>query len=106
MRKLSLLTVSIAAAMVLAFGGGSAAATGHNQKSCEDSGGVWTTPAPGQKLCTFTETETGKNDNFQCTTTDETGGHGNLGNRTDGPFTDEAEENTGSGKCPPGQYPD
>ena len=105
MKKLNLLALSTAAAIVLAVGGGSAAATEHNQRSCEAAGGEWSTPAPGQKLCTFTETETGKNDNFECTTTDETGGHGHLGNRTEGPFTDETEENTGSGKCPPGQYP-
>ena len=101
MRKIAILVLAAATAMVLAVGSGSAIASQHNQKSCEEAGGIWTN-VQGLKNCEFTTTETGKNDNFECTTTEETLGRGNLGNKTQGPF--EEEENTGSGKCPPGQY--
>jgi hypothetical protein len=89
--------------LAVAVGGGSADASGHNEKSCVEAGGVWES-VRGEKSCTFTEVEEGKNPKFQCTTTEETKGRGNLGNKTEGPFVDETEENTGSGKCPPGQY--
>ena len=102
MRRAVLVLVTVTA-MVLAVGSVSAGASQHNQQSCEAAGGVWTNDQ-GFKTCTFVEIETGKNDNFECTTTEETAGRGNLGNKTEGPFTDETEQNTGSGKCPPGQY--
>ena len=99
MRKIAILVLAAATAMVLAVGSGSAVASGHNQKACESTTppGVWVNDQ-GMKTCI--REETGKNDNFQCT--EETAGQGNLGNKTQGPF--EEEENTGSGKCPPGQY--
>jgi hypothetical protein len=103
MRRAVVVLVAVAAS-VLGIGTVSAGASQHNEKACTDAGGVWTNDQ-GFKTCTFTEIEEGKNDNFQCTTTDETGGQGNIGNKTQGPFIDETEENTGSGKCPPGQYP-
>lgn len=104
MKRIPALVAAAAMAVSLGIGGASAAgADQHNQRSCEASGGTWSS-VQGQKSCTFTTTETGKNTNFSCTTTDIDSGRGNLGNR---PSSDssETEENTGSGKCPPGQYP-
>lgn len=104
MRRFGVAVVAIAAAVAMAVGSGSAFASQHNQQACEEAGGTWVSDQ-GFKTCTFETTETGKNENFQCTTEEETGGRGNIGNKTEGPFTEEEEENTGSGKCPPGQYP-
>ena len=104
MRKITGLVAAAALAGSLGIGGASmAGADGHNQRSCEANGGVWAS-VQGQKSCTFTTVEDGKNDNFTCTTEEVDGGRSNLGNR---PTSDssETEENTGSGKCPPGQYP-
>lgn len=103
MKRISVLVVALAAALVMAVGSGSAVAD-HNQRSCEAEGGTWTSDQ-GFKTCTFVTEEEGKNDNFQCTTTDPLSGRGNLGNKTEDPPATEEEENTGSGKCPPGQYP-
>jgi len=99
-------TVVVAAAATLVwFGGGgaSAGATDHNQQACEDAGGIWSSDR-GVKTCIIEEVDEGKNPRFECTTTEETSGRGNLGNKTEGPIVDEEEQGTGSGKCPPGQY--
>lgn len=98
MKRIAGLVAAAAMAVSLGIGGATAGASEHNQKSCEAAGGVWTNDQ-GTKSCTFVEE--GKNPRFQCTT--ETQGQGNLGNKTQGPT--EEEQNTGSGKCPPGQYP-
>ena len=45
----------------------------------------------------------GRTPRFECTTTEETSGRGNLDNKTVGPFIEDPQ-GTGSGKCPPGQY--
>jgi hypothetical protein len=92
--------------MLMALVVGPAAASEHNQKSCEEAGGTWESYR-GDKTCTFETTEEGKNTKFECTTTEEYGGKGNLKNQ---PTYDENEEATspqpGSGKCPPGQFKD
>ena len=97
--------VAAAAATVMWFGvsDSSAGATEHNQQSCEAAGGTWSSDR-GIKTCTIVEVDEGKNPRFACTTTEEISGRGNLGNKSEGPFIDEEEEGTGSGKCPPGQY--
>jgi hypothetical protein len=99
MRKLTGLVAAAAMAASLGIGGASmAGADGHNQKSCEAGGGIWTNNQ-GTKACETSEE--GKNDRFECTTTES--GQGNLGNKP-GPTT-EIDEGTGGGNCPPGQYP-
>ena len=97
--------VASAAAAVMWFGGvgPSAGGSDHNQQSCEAAGGTWAS-VRGIKTCTLVEVDEGKNPRFECTTTEETSGRGNLDNKTVGPFIDEEEQGTGSGKCPPGQY--
>jgi uncharacterized protein (DUF2147 family) len=98
MKKITGLAAAAALAATLGIGGASmAGADGHNERSCEANGGTWTNDQ-GTKTCAIAEE--GKNDRFECTTTES--GQGNLGNKP-GPTT-ETEEGTGSGKCPPGQY--
>lgn len=91
-------------ALLLSVGATSAFADGHNQKSCEAAGGEWTSER-GSKTCTFVTEEEGKNDKFECTTTEEDGGQGNLKNKSTSESTEEStSDQPGSGKCPSGQF--
>ena len=92
-------------AAALALAGGQAVAGDHNQKSCEAAGGTWTNDQ-GTKTCETSETETGRNEKFECTTESETSGQGNLGNKTEKVSGGEEGTPTGSGKCPHGQFKD
>ena len=98
-----LVVLAAMTAMFMAVGAGAASAGEHNQKSCEADGGTWTNDQ-GTKNCDKSETDVGKNEKFECTTTSETSGQGNLGNKTGGPTEETSGEPTGSGNCPPGQH--
>jgi hypothetical protein len=53
----------------------------------------------GEVICVVTEE--GRNPKF--TSEEETTGQGNIGNKTE---TNTTCDGTGSGKCPPGQFPE
>jgi len=103
MNKRAIVAAVAVTAGWIGAGAASAGASDHNQQSCEAAGGTWSSER-GVKTCLLVEVDEGKNPRFECTTTEETSGRGNLGNKTEGPFVDEEEQGTGSGKCPPGQY--
>jgi hypothetical protein len=101
-KRLAGIVAVTAVAVGLTVGSGSAVAQdAFNKNTCEQAGGTWTSNG-STKTCVFPEEE-GKNDNFQCQET-VTGGPGNLKPQKDTEET-ETTDDTGSGKCPPGQFP-
>jgi hypothetical protein len=94
MRRLVVIAAVTAAAALAA---GSAGAASPSQEQCEAQGGMFDRQQ-GQVQCVIVEE--GKNDKFTEETT--TTGQGNTGNKTE-----RSSEcgGTGSGKCPPGQFP-
>ncbi len=92
------LAVALAGAL-LAIGGSAipASAASPSQEECEAQGGTFTKER-GEVSCVVVEE--GKNPKF--TEETETTGQGNIENKQE---QEQACEPTGSGKCPPGQFP-
>jgi hypothetical protein len=103
MRKIGLLVLAVATAMLLTLGSGSAVAQEpFNKSTCEAVGGTWISEG-SFKECQLPEETSDKNEKFQCQETI-SGGPGNLKPQKD-TETVEMTDDTGSGKCPPGQFP-
>jgi hypothetical protein len=99
-KRISLLvTAALMAAMMMVATAAPAFAVSPSQRECELSGGTFDR-TNGQVSCE--KEEIGKNDRFQCEQT--TTGQGNINNKTQ--KGEETTDDTGSGKCPPGQFPD
>jgi hypothetical protein len=104
MKRLAGIVAVAAVAVGLTVGTGSAVAQdAFNKSTCEAAGGDWISSG-STKTCALPEEQSTKNERFGCQET-ETGGPGNLKPQKD-TVTEETTDDTGSGKCPPGQFPE
>jgi hypothetical protein len=105
-RRISLLVVAavLAATMVVATAS-PAFAVSPSQEECEAQGGTFTRTG-GQVECEVVTVDEGKphpQDKFEEETTTTTTGQGNISNKQEQQQQSECTD-TGSGKCPPGQF--
>ena len=97
-RRISLLVVAAVMAAMMMLVTAPAFAVSPGEEACEDAGGTFTRTG-GEVECVIVEE--GKNPKF--TEEETTTGQGNIQNKQE---QDTACEPTGSGKCPPGQFPE
>ena len=109
-RIIMMLTVAALLVAALTVTSAGAFAVSPSQQACEDAGGTFTR-TQGEVTCVITTVDEGKphpQDKFEEETTTTEKSRGTLKNEPQEVIVPDTStcSDTGSGKCPPGQFPD